>query len=145
MDDLWKCYDKSSGSPTMMSIEGVAGSCYRNVTPVRLNSAQVVDTDTHDDAEQGATQTSAFLCQPIMDNVSNRAIGVVEFRRAQQVSSPDPPPIQQFSDFEEELANQIAALCVHSMVHHSKTWSVKQAAEALRAQGFDKNGVKFPD
>jgi len=45
MDDLWKCYDKSSGSPTMMSIEGVAGSCYRNVTPVRLHSAHVWDED----------------------------------------------------------------------------------------------------
>ena len=46
---------------------------------------------------------------------------------------------------ESQLAAEIATLCVHSMVHHSKTWSVKQAAETLRAQGLAKKGVKFPD
>ena len=62
MDDLWKCYDKSSGSPSMLSIEGVAGSCYRNVTPVRLNSAQVSDTDPHPTA--GKTGSSSCLRMP---------------------------------------------------------------------------------
>ena len=39
------------------------------------------------------------------DNVNKRPIGVVEFRRTENLSSRQ--PIQQFSDFEEEVCSTV--------------------------------------
>jgi hypothetical protein len=151
VDDLWKCYDNTSASPTIQAVNGCAGSSYRNVGTVRVASQDLrhVDNNQADgefftrDLEEGATQTSAFLCQPLMDSLNKRPIGVVEFRRAEKVGSSE--PVDSFSDLEEELVYQVSILIVHSMVHHSKTWSVKATAEKLRAEGVGKTGVKFPD
>jgi len=139
MDDVWKCYDKSSSS-SVMAVLGVAGSAYRNVAPVNMPCQDVRDIDLVEKQKlnsellliDGATHTSAFLCQPLIDNVNKTPIGVLEFRRNEKIGSNQ--PIQNFSDFEEELAYQISLLIVHSMVHHSKTWSVKEAADKLREQ-----------
>jgi hypothetical protein len=75
-----------------------------------------------------------------MDNVNKRPVGVIEFRRAEKIGSNQ--PIEQFTDFDMELAYQVSILIVHSMVHHSKTWSVKETADELRKTI---KHVKFPD
>ena len=56
----------------------------------------------------------AFLCQPLMDSMNKRPIGVIEFRRNEKIGANQ--PIVSFSDFEEELSSQISGLIVHSMV-----------------------------
>ena len=143
IDDLWKCYEKSAGSPHAVPIEGVSGTCFRNVAPELVRSQDVRDlsgAELNETPPEGATQSSAFLCQPLMDNVNKRPVGVIEFRRAEKIGSNQ--PIEQFTDFDMELAYQVSILIVHSMVHHSKTWSVKETADELRKTI---KHVKFPD
>jgi len=74
--------------------------------------------DTAITAPGPGQQTSAFLCQPLMDAVGQKPIGVIEFRRSQTDSI---DPIESFTSWDQELAQHISTLLVASMVHYAKT------------------------
>ena len=48
IEDMWKSYDSSTGSPATIAIQGVAGSCYSNVAPVRVEPQDVAEPDAED-------------------------------------------------------------------------------------------------
>lgn len=67
-------------------------------------------------AGDGRENTSTILCQPLMDAVSQRPIGVLEFRRVQR----ELEAVKSFSVLDQELAYHLSVLLVHAMVNHSK-------------------------
>ena len=71
--------------------------------------------------EAAGPQTSAFLCQPLMDTAQQKPIGVIEFRRAPGGDGAGAAGVDNFSLVDQELAAQIAALLVAAMVHFSRT------------------------
>jgi hypothetical protein len=59
------------------------------------------------------------------DNVNKRPIGVVEFRRTENRSSRQ--PIQQFSDFEEEVCRSVARSAPLACEH----WEVRESKDCI--------------
>ncbi|EKX53538.1 hypothetical protein GUITHDRAFT_100524 [Guillardia theta CCMP2712] len=120
--DSWRCFEHG-GTSTIVPIAGIAGSCFRKVSPVIVQDSGLQDQCQGDQNALGSESSivrdvgpaCVYMCHPLMDNSLLRPIGVVEMRRNLETSSS-----KEFTKLEEDLAFHIATILVDSMVFHTK-------------------------